>query len=107
MQAVHKVLLDVNEEFLVSECPSLLLVLSLQEKGVLTQLDLQQIRSLEAQGRRAVMRYVLHVLPMRGPLAFPALLESLQTAQAQHLVDLLLEQERELVQACKPVSSFS
>ena len=105
MQAVHKTLLEVNEEFLVSEAPAAPLLQALQDKHVLTDLDLQQLHSLEAQGARAVKRFVLHVLPLRGPLAFPALLEALQEAKAQHLVDLLLEEEAVLLQAVAPVST--
>ena len=104
MEAVHKTLLEVNEEFLVSEAPATPLLHALQDKHVLTDLDLQQLRSLEPQGSRAVKRFVLHVLPQRGPLAFPAFLESLQQARAQHLVDLLLEEEAVLNAAVKPVS---
>ena len=107
MQAVHKTLLEVNEEFLVSEAPVTPLIQALHDRHVLTDLDLQQLSSLELQGSRAVKRFVLHVLPHRGPLAFPALLESLQEARAQHLVDLLLEEEAVLNAAVKPVGVWS
>ncbi|KAK7504284.1 hypothetical protein BaRGS_00004588 [Batillaria attramentaria] len=103
MEGVHKTLLAVNEEFLVSEAPAGPLLLALRQKDILTPTDVEQIRCLEAQGPRAVKRFVLNVLPKRGPLAFPAFLEALQEARAQHLVDLLLEEERVLCAACKPV----
>jgi hypothetical protein len=105
MQAIHKTLLDVNEEFLVSEAPAEPLLRALLAKHVLTDLDVEQLRFLQAQGARAVKRFILHVLPLRGALAFPALLESLQEAKAQHIVDLLLEEEAVLRDAVKPVST--
>ena len=40
----------------------------------------------------SLCRYLLAVLPYRGSKAFKALLEALQDANAQHVVDLLLEQ---------------
>ncbi|XP_076443130.1 uncharacterized protein LOC143281739 [Babylonia areolata] len=103
MQAIHRTLLEVNEEFLVSEAPTTPFLQALLDKRVLTDLDLQQLGSLEAQGSRAVTRFVLHVLPLRGPLAYSALLEALQEARAQHLVDLLLEGEAVLQAAVKPI----
>lgn len=103
MEAIHKTILQVNEEFLVSEAPAAPLLHALRQKDVLTSTDWEQVRYLEGQGQRAVKRFVVHVLPKRGPLAFPAFLESLIEARAQHLVDLLLEEERVLSAACKPV----
>lgn len=41
---------------------------------------------------KSFFRYFLAVLPHRGSRAFQAFLESLQEANAQHLVDLLLQQ---------------
>ncbi|RUS85939.1 hypothetical protein EGW08_006342 [Elysia chlorotica] len=88
----HQLLLSKNYEFLVMEIPMDPTLEALRSRKVLTSHDFEQLRTLRHQGRRALARYLLAVLPVRGPNAFKALLESLQEANAQHLVDLLVAQ---------------
>ncbi|CAL1528413.1 unnamed protein product [Lymnaea stagnalis] len=92
MQKRHQALLIANHEFLVSEIPMDATLEAIREKRILTWHDFEQLKTLRHQGRKALARYFLAVLPQRGPKAFHALLESLQEANAQHLVDLLLQQ---------------
>ncbi|GFR95531.1 hypothetical protein ElyMa_000946500 [Elysia marginata] len=92
MHKRHQLLLSRNYEFLVMEIPMDPTLEAFKPRKVLTSHDYEQLRTLRHQGRRALARYLLAVLPVRGPRAFQALLESLQEANAQHLVDLLVAQ---------------
>lgn len=104
MLPIHKTLLKANEDFLLDEVPARTLLRVLSQEQLLTSADLRQLFNLELQGSRAVTRYLLYVLPSRGPLAFPTFLQALQTVNAQHLVDLLLEEEKLLLQTYWQVS---
>ncbi|XP_005105031.1 uncharacterized protein LOC101848227 [Aplysia californica] len=88
----HRVVLSNNHDFLVSEIPMDPTLEAIRTKNILTWHDMDQLKTLRHQGRRALARYFLGVLPYRGSKAFDSLLESLQEANAQHIVDLLLEQ---------------
>ncbi|GFN85063.1 caspase-2 [Plakobranchus ocellatus] len=92
MHRRHQLLLSKNYEFLVMEMPMDPTLEAIKSKKVLTWHDFEQLKTLRHQGRRALARYLLAILPARGSRAFQALLESLQEANAQHLVDLLVAQ---------------
>uniref|UniRef100_A0A2C9LTN2 CARD domain-containing protein n=1 Tax=Biomphalaria glabrata TaxID=6526 RepID=A0A2C9LTN2_BIOGL len=88
----HQMLLNANHEFLVNEIPMEETLKAIRGKHILTWHDFDQLKTLRHQGRKALARYFLAVLPHRGQRAFQAFLESLQEANAQHLVELLLQQ---------------
>uniref|UniRef100_A0A0B7AXV0 CARD domain-containing protein n=1 Tax=Arion vulgaris TaxID=1028688 RepID=A0A0B7AXV0_9EUPU len=92
MQRRHQLLLSNNHEFLISEIPMDAVLEVIRGKRILSWHDFEQMKTLRHQGRRAIARYFLAVLPYRGCQAFQAFLESLQEANCQHLVDLLLQQ---------------
>ncbi|KAH9499541.1 hypothetical protein Btru_078087 [Bulinus truncatus] len=88
----HQLLLTANHDFLVNEIPMDETLKAIREKNILSWHDFEQLKTLRHQGRKALARYFLAVLPHRGQRAFQAFLESLQEANAQHLVELLLQQ---------------
>ncbi|XP_059149448.1 uncharacterized protein LOC131936460 [Physella acuta] len=92
MQRRHHTLLATNHDFLVNEIPVDETIDAIRNKNILNWHDFEQLKTLRHQGRKALARYLLAVLPHRGSTAFQAFLESLQEANAQHLVDLLLQQ---------------
>ncbi|KAL8564304.1 hypothetical protein ACOMHN_050915 [Nucella lapillus] len=99
MDTVHKEVLDVHHERLVTSLRANDVIDLLLKQNAISKYDYDQLKRTEAQGSRAMNRLLILTLRQRGGRAYPAFQRSLLDSQQKDLHDLLKRYELDLLEA--------